>query len=498
MLRWRRVPTSARWAALGILGAALGCQDYLFEQKCPEAITESQITVPAAPPVPVDILFVVDNSGSMADEQANLAANFNFFIDQVAGTVDYRIGIVTTDLDSQVEVSPRNYIPAEMMGDTFPSWDMGDPYAPLNQEDSRENCEPTPGPIAHGCFRGPDPAARVIDSTTMDRDRQIQAFKANVVVGSCGSGSERGLQAMVRALDQMRPGGCNAGFLRDEANLVIIFVSDEENYVGPEETLSIPQVVRDVIDAKGADRVRVGAIVGYADGRAANCSASFGSQCGGLCDGPPPSEGSGTRCDEARDCPGEYCDSGSGRCRSIARSYWDFGYCGWCSYFNVEDCCSALAGNRYISFALAMEQAVVNANSELQVHDCNAPEGTRAACLVDSICQDNFGATLKRMANELVVTNEYILTPAPTNPEGVSVTVVGGRFGEGEELVNGTHFDVTLNADGTSAKLVIKDGTKVPTTGEDVQVAYVTKIEKPTVQKGACGPNTSTSALSLE
>src|SRR5688500_11827035 len=81
--------------------ALTGCQDYLFEQKLPEKVKEAQIIMPAGEPTPADILFVVDNSGSMADEQEILAANFDAFINQIAGAGNYQIGIVTTDLDSQ-------------------------------------------------------------------------------------------------------------------------------------------------------------------------------------------------------------------------------------------------------------------------------------------------------------------------------------------------------------------------------------------------------------
>ncbi|MCB9648877.1 MAG: VWA domain-containing protein [Deltaproteobacteria bacterium] len=476
-MRRRRVPALARWATLGFLGGVLfGCQDYRFEQKCPEGITESQITVPAAPPVPVDILFVVDNSGSMADEQENLAANFNFFIDQVAGSVDYRIGVVTTDLNSP---------DGERAGDIIATF-SDDAFRTVEPYDLR-GC--VIAPIDHGCFRGPDAALRIIDSSVMNRDEQIAAFKANVRVGSCGWGTEKGLGGMLSALENMRAGRCNASFLRDEANLVVIFVSDENDSSDGE----VQQYVQDVLSVKGADKVRIGAIVAAVDGAASNCSASVGGQCGALCDGPAPNQGSQVSCDNRNACTqaGEVCRNG--RCSNQAYEYWNQSpnNCLWCSYFNVADCCSALAGSRYVSFAHAMEQAIVAANPDLEVHQCNAPVGTRAACLVDSICQDNFGETLKRMANELVVTNEYRLTPAPTNPDGVAVTVVGGRFGDGEALVNGTDFTVTVDANGESAKLVITNGAKVPGVGEDVKVSYVTEISKPTEQKGACGPQTA-------
>ncbi len=47
----------------------------------------------------VDMLFVVDNSGSMSDEQAMLADSFQTFIDQfMLRNVDFHIGIITTDV----------------------------------------------------------------------------------------------------------------------------------------------------------------------------------------------------------------------------------------------------------------------------------------------------------------------------------------------------------------------------------------------------------------
>src|SRR5689334_157258 len=48
----------------------------------------------------VDILFVIDNSGSMAEEQATLARNFEQFIEVLERTdvnANYRIAITTTD-----------------------------------------------------------------------------------------------------------------------------------------------------------------------------------------------------------------------------------------------------------------------------------------------------------------------------------------------------------------------------------------------------------------
>src|SRR5690606_34579305 len=45
----------------------------------------------------MDVLFVIDNSGSMGDEQTNLIANFPMFIQVLdASGLDYRVAVTTT------------------------------------------------------------------------------------------------------------------------------------------------------------------------------------------------------------------------------------------------------------------------------------------------------------------------------------------------------------------------------------------------------------------
>ena len=47
----------------------------------------------------VDVLFIIDNSGSMQEEQDNLDANFSQFIQGAQQFQnDYQIGVVTTDM----------------------------------------------------------------------------------------------------------------------------------------------------------------------------------------------------------------------------------------------------------------------------------------------------------------------------------------------------------------------------------------------------------------
>ncbi len=138
----------------------------------------------------VDILFVVDDSGSMSEEQANVAMNFAAFIQFTAGLdIDYQIGIVTTDVSRDGEL-----------------------VAPFI---TNSGANPTADPVG--------------------------AFVTAVNVGTSGSASERGLESARLALTPPATDGVNAGFLREDALLSIIFVSDEED--------QSPGDVADYVDA---------------------------------------------------------------------------------------------------------------------------------------------------------------------------------------------------------------------------------------------------------
>jgi hypothetical protein len=82
-------------------------------------------------------------------------------------------------------------------------------------------------------------------------------FACVAQVGLAGHPSERPMDALVAAMAGPinDAGGCNAGFLRDDAILVITFISDDPNY----EDAGVPQDWYDaVVNAKGnADAVAV-------------------------------------------------------------------------------------------------------------------------------------------------------------------------------------------------------------------------------------------------
>ncbi|MBX7083775.1 MAG: hypothetical protein K1X88_31485 [Nannocystaceae bacterium] len=182
----------------------------------------------------VDFLFVIDNSGSMAEEQANLIASFPAFVDAIEASVavDFHIAIVDTDASFAVE--------------------QCDEICPANPEDTcvacadeaEEVCTYLPcdsfPPVAEcldtlGSSRVTDPVGGDCGSVGAQRfftDAQTDlsgTFACAARVGTGASG-ERPADAMTEALGaQAGDDGCNAGFLRDDALLVVTMITDEDD-----------------------------------------------------------------------------------------------------------------------------------------------------------------------------------------------------------------------------------------------------------------------------
>ena len=165
--------------------------------------------VPDAPPEPeatpctkVDMLFVVDNSGSMAGEQENLVGSFPGFVDEILmtlGTVeDLHIGVVAT------EVHKQNPVQCQKLGALSTASQIHGDCAPFDSgynwmDESQTNLE--------------------------------QKFTCVGELGTGGSGDEKPMDALQLALTPAlnAPGACNDGFLRDDALLVVVYITDEED-----------------------------------------------------------------------------------------------------------------------------------------------------------------------------------------------------------------------------------------------------------------------------
>ncbi len=159
----------------------------------------------------MDILFVVDDSGSMYEEQENLAAEFPKFIDVLEayqtkeGTqLDYRVGVTTTG----VVRSYRTRIP--LLNWPVPAQSQG-PDGVLQGE---ESCG-----LSAPWIDGPG-------------DHVADQFSCLAQVGTEGSATEMPFAAIEMALvNQAQSGGPNDGFYRkdEDSLLVIVVITDEDD-----------------------------------------------------------------------------------------------------------------------------------------------------------------------------------------------------------------------------------------------------------------------------
>lgn len=169
----------------------------------------------------VDILWIIDNSCSMYNKQALLIANLDHFVSRAdSQRADYQMAVATTE-----------------------------GFAPTS-----------------GDFRLCFPHPRVISSSYADSATRARAFRCLFNVGIDGSPIEAGLAAAKNALRKAQDPtldlpGYNQGFLRPDARLAVVAVSDEED-----QSRESQQLLRDYfLSVKGPHRrnqVTVHAIAG--------------------------------------------------------------------------------------------------------------------------------------------------------------------------------------------------------------------------------------------
>ncbi|PRP97382.1 hypothetical protein [Enhygromyxa salina] len=179
----------------------------------------------------IDFLFVIDNSGSMGDNQQNLIASFPGFIDKIQQTIadvdSYHIMVAKTDQywnDCQIECAFFPFL-----------CQFGDVNA-CNGAPSV--CDETLGAGVNFPI-GDDASNKYCDLTGGQRfitpqeplDELAQKFTCIASVGTDGDSGEMPMSSLTQAIGPALngPGGCNSGFLRDDAVLVITIITDEED-----------------------------------------------------------------------------------------------------------------------------------------------------------------------------------------------------------------------------------------------------------------------------
>lgn len=162
-------------------------------------------------PEHTDMLFVIDNSGSMGEEQAQLARELGAFVGRLAASAvrqDVQVGIVTTSVYQRLAGQPTVFFDTQ--------GPLGPAQAGRLQTAIRPDGSKTPKLLRHGDLGF------------------AEDFALAVQVGTRGSGQETPFEAVRLALgapliDTPLDQGGNDGLLRYGARLVVVVVTDEDD-----------------------------------------------------------------------------------------------------------------------------------------------------------------------------------------------------------------------------------------------------------------------------
>ena len=194
------------WTALLLTGCSQTSTGVVGELPIHKRIIESNA---------LDLLFVIDNSPSTADKQTVFNQNFAHFVQALdafpQGRPDVHIGVVNTTVDLHAVMLPPMNCPSP------DPWDDG----VLQNTGRIAGCAIPNGRYISDVSNGSG------GRTTNYTGTLESAFTCIAELGTSGCGIEAPLEAMKRALDGSRPE--NAGFLRDDAYLAVVILTDEDD-----------------------------------------------------------------------------------------------------------------------------------------------------------------------------------------------------------------------------------------------------------------------------
>lgn len=197
----------ATWMSVLFTVATAGCLDRPITELQPNGDHVEQKLIPVSLNRELDLLFVIDNSGSMAQEHAALETRFPELISALAeslGTLpDLHIGVVSSDMGTGAV-------------------DTGD--ARCNGSD-RGRMHGASCPALSGASFLTDVVGPNGDRLRNYTGALGDAFACAADLGVDGCGFEQHLASMKAALSP----GINPGFLRESASLGVIFLADEDD-----------------------------------------------------------------------------------------------------------------------------------------------------------------------------------------------------------------------------------------------------------------------------
>ena len=177
----------------------------------------------------VDLLFMVDNSSSMRPLQNNLRANFPTFMQRLMeppGLPNIHVAVVSSDMGAFNPAAGN-----EAISGCTTTASPG--YAGNNGVFQYTAPPPETGQAA--CATGLDPSAHFISDIGGVKNYSgdlANVFSCIAALGDAGCGFEHQFASVLRALgadDLGPPPQENQGFLRDDAYLVVVMITNEDD-----------------------------------------------------------------------------------------------------------------------------------------------------------------------------------------------------------------------------------------------------------------------------
>lgn len=169
----------------------------------------------------IDILFIIDNSRTVAGKQAQIVSAIEYFalvVGDKFGSGHFHVAVITTGMES----------------DACPHCDSNIVDSCLNETGESGRFQDR---LGHITWSGGEPVfdfirdtdCRVVTSENLDCFYDEAEERGTALVGTSGCPYRRGLAAMRQALGSDLWNSYNAGFIREDAPLAVIFISDGED-----------------------------------------------------------------------------------------------------------------------------------------------------------------------------------------------------------------------------------------------------------------------------
>ncbi len=241
------------------LPSLFACLDHPLKPVKYDQSQEKQDAIALTVNKDVDILFVIDNSGSMGEEQATLASNFERFINVLERPeveANYRIGVTTTDNGNpwcqgtgpeagSLRLTSCRSRPTEFVFEGAQTIDATQEACFDVCPEEWTNIEIQPSEIGSGGDAVPRTWLENIEGRTNLPEglSTVQAFQCFGPQGINGCGFESHLESMWKALRRSETSGDpDFGFIRENAILSDVHVTDEADcsYNNEWETIFLP------------------------------------------------------------------------------------------------------------------------------------------------------------------------------------------------------------------------------------------------------------------